>query len=483
MSDGSAISALDVIARLEAESGKPIAAMLELSDRCNEVCVHCYQVQGKKGELSTGEWRQILDQLAAEGVLMLTLSGGEVTLRKDFLELLAYARKKGFAVRLFTNGLTMTRELAEKIAEQHVVDVEISLYSTRADVHDFVTGVPGSFDKTVQGIRYLHELGVAVTIKAVMMNVNQAELPAYPAFAAELGVHFRIDSTGLVPREGYDRAPQALNPDRAHVEQLERQLRVQKKRDPAAQPTSGLRPASRKVCGAARTLHVEPNGEMRPCTLLEVDLGDVRSESPGAIFESERARGVRGLTWGDLHGCRVCELARRCSRCHAVALAETGDALGPHPSACAKTRAAAEAASGLNQDQDQQPVKFIGQGSRPTTLGPYRLVAQGVYEAFDEPKTLEDEALAQRLGWTRTSEGGKSAPDLAVRPGELIQIRRPGSKSSKLERAPGVGGHEHAAETRAKLSPAPALPALPARSAGHEWQLLHTDESRRVREG
>lgn len=471
MSDGGAPSALDVIARLEAESGKPLAAMLELSDRCNEVCVHCYQVQGQKGELNTGEWRAILDQLAEAGVLMLTLSGGEVTLRKDFLELLAYARRRGFAVRLFTNGLTMTRELAAKIAAQHVVDVEISLYATRADIHDFVTGVPGSFAKTVQGIRYLREHGVAVTIKAVMMNVNEADLPQYPAFAAALGVHFRIDTTGLVPREGCDREPQALNPDRARVDALERQLRAQKKREPEppAQPGAGLRPASRKVCGAARTLHVEPNGEMRPCTLLEVDLGDVRSASPAEIFESERARAVRGLRWGDLHGCRVCELARRCSRCHAVALAETGDALGPHPSACAKSRAAAQAASA-------RALRFVADGTRPTTLGPYRLIAEGVYEAFDEPKTAEDEALAQRLGWARHPEGGKRAPDLALRPGELVQIRRPG-KSSKLERVPGMGGHGHAADSRAKQLPAHSTPA------GHEHQLLLSDDPRRVREG
>src|ERR1700742_4611140 len=149
MSDGGTISALDVLARLEAETGRPLAAMLELSDRCNEVCVHSYQVQGQKGELSTGEWRRVLDDLAEAGVLMLTLSGGEVTLRKDFLEILAYARARAFAVRLFTNGMTMTRELAAKIAAQHVVDVEISLYSPRAEGHDFVTGVPGSFDKTV----------------------------------------------------------------------------------------------------------------------------------------------------------------------------------------------------------------------------------------------------------------------------------------------------------------------------------------------
>jgi radical SAM protein with 4Fe4S-binding SPASM domain len=440
-SASSALSALDVIARLEAEGGKPLAAMLELSDRCNEVCVHCYQVQGEKGELSTGEWRRILDQLAEAGVLMLTLSGGEVTLRKDFLEILTYARERGFVLRIFTNGLTMTSELADRLAEHQVMEVEISLYSPRAEVHDFVTGVPGSFDKTVRGIRYLRERDVAVTIKAAMMSVNQAELPDYPAFADSLGVAYRIDIGGLVPREGCDREPQALNPDRERVDQLQRQLRVQapKRRAGVGPKATGARAASRRVCGAAQAMHFEPNGEMRPCTLLEVNLGDARDQTPAQIFESEIARGVRGLSWGDLRGCRVCELASRCTRCHAVALAETGDALAPYPSACEKARAAAQVARSTRDDQDDgATLRFVADAGRSITLGPYRLVAEDLYEAFDDPKTPEDDALAQRLGWVRRPEAGKHAPDLAVRPGELIQIRRPG-KSSKLERVPGLG--------------------------------------------
>ncbi|HET8939569.1 MAG TPA: radical SAM protein [Polyangiales bacterium] len=438
MSDTGASSALDVIARLEAESGKPLSAMLELSDRCNEVCVHCYQVQGQKGELGTGDWRRILDQLAEAGVLLLTLSGGEVTLRKDFLVILAYARERGFVLRIFTNGLTMTQELAGQLAEHQVMEVEISLYSSRAEVHDFVTGVPGSFDKTVRGIRYLRERGVSVTIKAVMMNVNQADLPDYPAFAASLGAHYRIDTGGVVPREGCDREPQALNPERERVDQLLRQLRTEAgaRTAVARAQTTGLRAASRRVCGAAQAMHVEPNGEMRPCTLLEVNLGDTRDQTPAQIFESDVARGVRGLRWGDVHGCRVCELASRCARCHAVALAETGDALAPYPSACEKARAAAQIARSMADDGGT--LRFVAAGSRPIALGPYRLIAPDLYEAFDEPKKPEDDALAQRLGWVRRPEAGKHSPDLAVRPGELIQIRRPG-KSSKLERVPGLG--------------------------------------------
>ena len=80
----------------------PLSAMIEIADRCNEKCVHCYQVQGQKGEMTTEEIFGVLDELAEMGVLFLTISGGEATLRKDFLDIVAYARKKKFAVKLFT---------------------------------------------------------------------------------------------------------------------------------------------------------------------------------------------------------------------------------------------------------------------------------------------------------------------------------------------------------------------------------------------
>jgi radical SAM protein with 4Fe4S-binding SPASM domain len=460
MSDGAALSALDVLDRLENETGRPLAAMLELSDRCNEVCVHCYQVQGQKGELSTTEWRTILDKLAEAGVLILTLSGGEVTLRKDFIELLTYARKQGFALRIFTNGLSMTRELAAQLADHDVMEVEISVYSPRAEVHDFITGVPGSFDKTVRGIRYLRERDMSVTIKSPVMSVNQRDLQGYPAFAESLGVNYRFDTGGIAPREGFDRAPQALNPEPTQASQLEREIGEPVYAEQAAS-AAGSSPATRQICGAAASLHVEPNGEMRPCTLLEVDLGNLRGASPSQIFESDKARAMRELQWGDLQGCRVCELARGCSRCHAVALAETGEALGPYPSACAAARGTLEA-----EAVRAGGVRFVASGSRAITLGPYRLVAPGVYEAFDDPRTADDDALAARLGWSRRSEGGNRAPDLAIRPGELVQIRRPGRKAGKLERVPGLGDHEHAAGNQANPS-TPAGHNAFAQSAPH----------------
>ena len=97
-----------LLQRLANAAGVPSGVHLQIADRCNHSCQHCYQVQGRKGELSTDELKAILDDLAEAGIMLLNISGGEATLRPDLLELLRHARQRGFALRLFTNGYTMT---------------------------------------------------------------------------------------------------------------------------------------------------------------------------------------------------------------------------------------------------------------------------------------------------------------------------------------------------------------------------------------
>jgi MoaA/NifB/PqqE/SkfB family radical SAM enzyme len=197
---------MELLASVRPDEHYPMSAMIEIADRCNETCVHCYQVQGQKGELPTDDWKRILDELADMGVLILTISGGEATLRKDLFELIAHARRRSFAIKLYTNGLTMTREMAARLAELGVMEVQMSLYSHDPAVHDTVTCVPGSFDKTVAGARHLRERGVAVVLKTPLMSMNHDGVDEYVALARSVGAEFMVDPT-LDPREDGDASP------------------------------------------------------------------------------------------------------------------------------------------------------------------------------------------------------------------------------------------------------------------------------------
>lgn len=410
-------SARTMMLRLEEKWNVPLSAGLEISDRCNEVCVHCYQEQGRKGEMTTEQLFGVMDELASMGVLLLTLSGGEATLRKDFLQLVRYARDKGFAVRLFTNGLTMTRELASALAELAVQNVEISLYSSRPDTHDFVTGVPGSFEKTVAGIRNLVELGVAVTVKTPALTVNAHDFGDYVRFVESLGAAHSVDVDDLTAREGGSRAPEMFQVSAATKLALKEQLH-------GPLETLGSAALEHAPCRAGEMILIEPNGELRPCTSLEFDLGHALQEGVAAARTSnERMIALRNLTWASLHGCRDCDVRPHCSRCYASALAQTGDALGPQPSACESALASYVALSGRAQ-------------SLARMVGPFREVAEGVLENAPDVVTAEDDALAARLGWTRRATGSIPPPSEHARPGDLVQIRRPGRKKSQLARIP-----------------------------------------------
>lgn len=416
-----------ILGRLEAQSGRPLRAMIEISDRCNEVCVHCYQVQGQKGEMTTEQIFGVIDELADLGILVLTISGGEATLRKDFLPIVAHARRRGFLVRVFTNGLTMSRELAQALGAQAVQTVEVSLYSHRAEIHDFVTGVAGSFERTVRGIEFLRDAGVGIHVKTPLMSVNEGEIGAYIDFVESLGASYALDPHQMSPREGRDLAPAPFSVGGDALRELladERVLGMPLREQPQ-------RASDAPLCGVGESLVIEPNGELRPCTALEVGLGHALEGGVGASRASnELLAGMQGLRWRDVHGCRECQLNGYCARCHATALAEAGDALGPYRSGCTHARSVYGAALG-------REVRVLGDDA--SALGPYRVEAGGVRPVPDVV-TAADDALAERLGWVRAPRtgGGDACEGPRAVPGALVQLRRPGQKRPRPTRVPGV---------------------------------------------
>jgi MoaA/NifB/PqqE/SkfB family radical SAM enzyme len=113
------------------ELGIPLSVHLDITYRCNERCVHCYLDHEDHGELTTAEIRRLLDEHASAGVFFLTLSGGEILLRKDFFEILEHARKLMFCVKLKSNAI-MIRELeARRIRSFGVESIQVSVYSHR----------------------------------------------------------------------------------------------------------------------------------------------------------------------------------------------------------------------------------------------------------------------------------------------------------------------------------------------------------------
>ena len=188
--------------------GVPIAVHMDITYRCNERCVHCYLDHDDHGEMTTAEIKGVLDQLAEAGVFFITFSGGEVFMRRDFFELVEYARRLMFDVKIKTNAVMIDEEV-RGLRGLEVDTIQISIYSHRAEVHDAITKLPHSFERSVKAIRFLIAQGLRVTIANVLMTVNSADHSGVQPLAGELGAHYTLDPT-ITPMMDGDTAVLAL---------------------------------------------------------------------------------------------------------------------------------------------------------------------------------------------------------------------------------------------------------------------------------
>jgi len=335
---------LDWIVRKDQMAGDrpmPWFASLELTERCNLCCVHCYvnQPAGDDGirrrEMTLDEWQRVLDQVANAGTLWLLVTGGEPLLYAGFRDWYLYAKRKGFHLILFTNGTLLTPELADLLAEYPPWETEITLYGATAETYERVTGVPGSYDRCRRGIDLLLERGLALNLKTMALTLNARELPAMQRLADDLGVRFRYDPV-IQSRLDGDHRPLACRLSPEEIVALERKdaQRIQQWQEFCGQSWV---PADRKSlfkCGAGlHIFHLDPYAGLYPCLMARWLRYDLRA---GSVEEAVRGflPAVRRMatTRGEL--CAECDQLILCQNCPAWAYREVGDPEAPEPFRC-----------------------------------------------------------------------------------------------------------------------------------------------------
>ena len=164
--------------------------------KCNQKCTFCYaagQDKSAVAELSTREWKHIIDKLWAARVPMVTFTGGEPTQREDLPELVAYAKK--FVTRVNTNGVLVTEKLAKGLYDAGLDSMQVTLYSYDAEIHNALVGAD-NFLKTVEGIKNALAAGLDVSVNTPLCKKN-ADYRSTLEFVNELGVRF-VTASGLI---------------------------------------------------------------------------------------------------------------------------------------------------------------------------------------------------------------------------------------------------------------------------------------------
>ena len=164
---------------------------------CNQKCIHCY-ANGEKlsnvNELSTSEWKKVIDILKDARIPQITFTGGEPTLRKDLVELVDHA--KWFITRLNTNGILLTKELCRNLYDASLDSVQITFYSYSKDLHNLLVG-GDHFDQTVDGIKNAIKAGLDVSCNTPLCSINKDYVKTI-SFLKGLGVKY-FSASGLIP--------------------------------------------------------------------------------------------------------------------------------------------------------------------------------------------------------------------------------------------------------------------------------------------
>lgn len=276
--------------------------------QCNQKCRFCYaagQPMSKVRELTTQQWKQILDRLEAARVPMVTFTGGEPTMRDDIAELVDHAKR--FVTRLNTNGVNLTPELVGKLKAAGLDSLQVTLYSHDEAVHNDLVGC-ARFADTVRGIQNAVAAGLDISVNTPLCKKN-ADYQNTLAFVRELGVRY-VTASGLIctGMAGVNHLEYDLNEDelykivgaaKAYCDENGMEIDFT---SPGLISRDRLEELGMKVpmCGAALSnMAVAPDGTVVPCQSwlgAGADLGNLLTDRFKDIWNHPKCRGLRAMT-------------------------------------------------------------------------------------------------------------------------------------------------------------------------------------------
>jgi len=308
-----------------------LSAHLELTYRCNARCAHCYQsIRSAEGELDVSAWISAVEQVREAGALFASISGGEPLLSPHFWPVAERARQLGMGIRVFTNGLLLSRVCVDRLAQLRPASVEVSIFSLRPPAHDAVTGVPGSLGKTLRGLFRLRDAGVVTVLKCPLLAASASDHDLVLRLGERLGAGVVFDPL-ISPRTDGHPGPLRCRGEDSTLQAL--------LADPAMTRSRGLTspiPADLPTCTMGRNQAViSPRGEVFSCPLHRVSAGSLQEASLRQIWtQSPVFQKLRTRRFGQLSVCGTCPRSGYCRRCSAIALLEDGDLDGPSSRAC-----------------------------------------------------------------------------------------------------------------------------------------------------
>jgi len=328
---------------------KPETLVVEITDGCNERCIHCYipnQVKCQSKSISYDDFQRMVYDFKNISGKNVRLTGGEVMMHPDWKEMVEYCRGLGLSVEIMSNLQKAAKEDLNFIGK-NTTHIQVSLYSMNPVLHDSITLVRGSHAKTLAAINYLLSIGAPVSIAAPMLKNNIIDFVELIKFADQQNIHISIEpiitaqqdgsKTNLTQRLSLSEVEHVLESIAQYSIQRYQDLFMRQDINDDIPEFDFLTFLYQSVCDIGRrNICVSSSGNYNPCTGWHSKvLGNIRTQCVEDVWQGEVLEKMRKVSEYSFNLCVSCPAICYCVRCMKRNDYETGNMYSISETFCA----------------------------------------------------------------------------------------------------------------------------------------------------
>ncbi len=276
---------------LLAKTDGPSHAQIALTNACPQNCEYCYNKDRKGKVMDTAIIKKVVQELKEMGVFWLGFTGGEPLLQEDIVEI-TESVGDDCAVKLFTTGCTLTRQLAQDLRNAGLFSVSVSLDHWKQELHDKARRYAGAFQTALKAIDIFKNLGdVDVGVSAVLSKemIKRGEVEEFLDFLIGLGIHEAWLSECKPSVQDFWTDDQVIT-EQERLKLMELQDRYNREGKITVNYLAHFEGKEHFGCNAGhKMVYIDPFGEVSPCVFIPMTFGNVREESLKKIFKEMKS--------------------------------------------------------------------------------------------------------------------------------------------------------------------------------------------------